>query len=143
MKGWLRRLRGGVTGVVLAVDVDSPRERERLRAMRIGSTALQMPPTASRTLSRLLVSSWTHSPTSLGTQARRTLVRAARGRPGWVTQSVALAADPQYWNHGQLKTEVLILDTEIRLRAMDTSSDAIVRQTHRLIRESASPQGYP
>jgi hypothetical protein len=24
MKGWLRRLRGGVVGVVLAVDVDSP-----------------------------------------------------------------------------------------------------------------------
>jgi hypothetical protein len=35
MKGWLRRLRGGVVGVVLAVDVDSPREREWLRGMRI------------------------------------------------------------------------------------------------------------
>jgi hypothetical protein len=28
--GWLRRLRGGVVGVVMVVDVDSPREREQL-----------------------------------------------------------------------------------------------------------------
>jgi predicted AAA+ superfamily ATPase len=40
MKGWLRRLRGGVVGVVLAVDVDSPREREWLRGLKIGCTSL-------------------------------------------------------------------------------------------------------
>jgi len=119
MKGWLRRLRGGVVGVMLAVDVDSPRERERLRALKIGSIAVRMPPTAVGTLSRLLMTAWTHSPTlPLSTPARRTLVRAARGRPGWLLQCVALAADPRYWEDGRLKTAGLVLDTEMRLRAV-------------------------
>lgn len=144
MKGWLRRLRGGVVGVVLAVDVDSPRERERLRALKIGSTTFRMPPMASVTLSRLLRTSWAHSHTApLIAPARRILVRAARGRPGWVTQCVALAPDPRYWRDGQLKTEVLVLDTEIRLRAADASTEAILAQTQRLLRESISLQTSP
>lgn len=137
MKGWLRRLRGGVMGVVLAVDVDSPRERERLRALKIGSTTFRMPRTTSGTLSRLLTTSWAHSHrTPLIARARGILVRAARGRPGWVMQCVALASEPRYWHDGQLKTEVLVLDTEIRLRAVDVSTEAILAQTRRLVRDS-------
>jgi hypothetical protein len=120
MKGWLRRLRGGVVGVMLAVDVDSPRERERLRALKIGCMTMRMPPTASRSLMRLLIHS-IESPTALplSTADRRTLVRAARGRPGWIMQCAALSADPRYWLDGQLRAHVLTLDTELRLRAVD------------------------
>jgi hypothetical protein len=138
MKGWLRRLRGGVMGVVLAVDVDSSRERERLRAMKIGSTTFRMPPMAPRTLSRLLTTWWTQSLASpLIAPARRILMRAARGRPGWMRQCVTLACDTRYWHEGQLKTEVLILDTEIRLRAVDPSTEAVLTQTQLLLREFA------
>jgi ATPase family associated with various cellular activities (AAA) len=143
MKGWLRRLRGGLMGVVLAIDVDSPRERERLRSMKIGSTTFRMPPAASGMLSGLLKSSWAHSATyPLPAQARRLLVRAARGRPGWVTQCVALASDRRYWREGQLKTELLVLDTEIRLRAIDASTEAILTQTQRLAAVSTSLQAH-
>ncbi len=83
MKGWLRRLRGGVVGVVLAVDVDSPREREWLRGMKIGCSSLRMPPVDSRSLTRLLNHSWAAAELApLTPSARRTLVRSARGRPG-------------------------------------------------------------
>jgi hypothetical protein len=120
MKGWLRRLRGGVVGVMLAVDVDSPRERERLRGPKIGCAMLRMPPTASRTLTRLLVHSWkTRTALPLPAPARGRLVRAAHGRPGWIMQCTALSPDPRYWLDGQLRVHVLSLDTEMRLRAVD------------------------
>jgi hypothetical protein len=119
MKGWLRRLRGGVVGVVLAVDVDSPRERERLRGLKIGSMAMRMPPVASRTLVRLLTHSWQLRTTlPLSHPARRVLIHAARGRPGWIAACAALADDPRYWVNGNLRVNLLALDTEIRLRAV-------------------------
>jgi hypothetical protein len=120
MKGWLRRLRGGVVGVVLAVDVDSPRERERLRGLMIGCTTLRMPPTASRTLTRLLNHLWEmRAALPLSASARRTLARAARGRPGWITQCAARAADSRYWLDGELRVHLLALDTEMGLRTVD------------------------
>ena len=79
-----------------------------------------MPPTAVGTLSRLLMTAWTHSPTlPLSTPARRTLVRAARGRPGWIVLCAALGAEPRYWHQQQLRAHVLALDTEMRLRAVN------------------------
>jgi hypothetical protein len=39
-----------------------------------------------------------------------------------------------------LKTEVLVLDTEIRLRAVDVSTEAILTQTQRLAAGSTSLQ---
>jgi len=120
MKGWLRRLRGGVVGVTLAVDVDSPRERQRLREMKVGSMSLRMPLTSSRTLMRLLGHTWSMEPAfALPTAARRTLVRAARGRPGWIVLCAALGAQPRYWHQQQLRVHVLALDTEMRLRAVN------------------------
>jgi predicted AAA+ superfamily ATPase len=119
MKGWLRRLRGGVVGVVLTVDVDSPREREWLRGLKIGCTSLRMPPVDSRSLANLLNHLWTAPEFApLGPSMRRTLVRNARGRPGWVVQCAILAAHPRYWNTGQLQAHVLATDTEMTLRGM-------------------------
>jgi hypothetical protein len=118
MKGWLRRLRGGVVGVVLAVDVDSPRERDRLRGLKIGCTTLRMPPATSRTLTRLLVHSWElQTALPFSAPARRALVRAARGRPRWIMECAALASDPQYWLDGQPRVHLLAIDTEIHCRS--------------------------
>lgn len=123
MKGWLRRLRGGLVGVALAIDIDSARERERMRGLRIGCATLRMPPTAAPTLGRLLSLQWEVTgalPLSAG--ARKILVHAARGRPGWIVQCAALSSDSRYWPGGQLRVPVLALDTEIRLRAIDSES---------------------
>src|ERR1022692_1839965 len=108
MKGWLRRLRGGVVGVLLAVDVDSTRERERLRGLKIGCTSMRMPPAGSRALMRLLTHSWEgRTALPLSIPARRALVRSARGRPGWILECAALAADPRYCLDGQLRVNLL------------------------------------
>jgi len=58
---------------------------------------------------------------ALPTAARRSLVRAARGRPGWIVLCAALAAEPRYWHQQQLRAHVLALDTEMRLRALNFS----------------------
>jgi energy-coupling factor transporter ATP-binding protein EcfA2 len=119
MKGWLRRLRGGVVGVLLAVDVNSPRERQWLRGMKIGCTSLRMPPVDSRCLARLLNHLWTAAGFApLVPSMRRTLVRNARGRPGWVVQCTTLAANRRYWKTGQLQANALSTDTEMTLRGM-------------------------
>jgi energy-coupling factor transporter ATP-binding protein EcfA2 len=118
MKGCLRRLRGGVVGVILAVDVDSPRERERLRAMKLGCTSMRMPRSASRSLALLLNQSWENRAAfPLTASDKNTLVRAARGRPGWIMRCAARAADPRYWVDGLLHARLLALDTEMELRA--------------------------
>jgi hypothetical protein len=119
MKGWLRRLRGGVVGVVLAVDVNSPRERQWLRGMKIGCTSLRMPPVDSRYLASLLNHLWTAAEFApLVPSMRRTLVRNARGRPGWVVQCTTLAANRRYWRTGQLQANALSTDTGMTLRGM-------------------------
>lgn len=124
MKGWLRRLRGGLVGVALAIDIDSARERERMRGLRIGCASFRMPPTAAPTLGRLLALQWeVAGAMSLSADARKILVRAARGRPGWIMYCAALASDTRYWPRGQLRVPVLALDTEIRLRAIDSAAD--------------------
>jgi len=125
MKGWLRRLRGGVAGVMLAVDVDSPRERERLRGLKIGCMNLRMPPPPTRTLTRLLAQSWeTQAALPLATPDRRMLVRASRGRPGWLVQCAALATDSRYWVGAQLRVHILALDTEMHLRSVTSVETA-------------------
>ena len=124
MKGWLRRLRGGVAGIVLVFDVDSAREREALKPARVGSTSLRMPPMTPRTLARLLRREWLQSglPT-LGPALQRQLVRTARGRPGWVVVCSRLAATPRYWRAGELRMAALQFDTEAALRGTPISAE--------------------
>ncbi len=50
MLGYLRRLRGGIVGVLLVADIDTIQERERLRAWRVGALSIRMPKTPNRRL---------------------------------------------------------------------------------------------
>src|SRR5450631_1917872 len=54
--------------------------------------------------------------------------RAARGRPRWLVQCAALAAQPQYWHDGQLQVHVLALDTEISLRGVQLNAAKIASE---------------
>ena len=118
MKSWLRRLRGGVVGVILAVDVDSPRERAKLRSRRLGTESVQMVPMASHGTGRILETNLAVAGVPrLPGPARRILVRAARGRPGWVVTCASLAGHSRYWRDGQIQARLLATDSELCLRA--------------------------
>lgn len=119
---FLRHLRGRIAGVLTAVDIENERERSRVRPWRYGAMSVRMPPTPTRQLRRLLYAlSGRLDLPPLASGVERTLLEAARGRPGWIVQCVQLACEPRYWcTHGPL-VSVLCLDTEaaVRHRALD------------------------
>jgi hypothetical protein len=117
MKGFLRRLRGGVAGVLLIFDIDSAREGNRLRALHLGCLSLRMPAFPSRVQHVLLAALWpVDQHPSPGPTAVRRLIRAARGRPGWIRICAQLARDPKYWCAEGVKVRALALDSELLLR---------------------------
>ena len=116
MLGFLRRLRGGIAGVLLVVDFDVERDRRHMQALRVGMLSVRMPRTDARALHRLLRTACVDWPGMLDRPTRAQIVRAARGRPGWIAQCAALMPQRQYWHEGRLRVHVLSTDTEIALR---------------------------
>jgi hypothetical protein len=118
MIGFLRHLVGGIAGVLLVLDVDSPRERAQVRPGRLGGLPLQMPPFSAIAVRSLLRSECDRRGIAiLDTRAERQLVHAALGRPGWIAQCAALAERTHYWRDGRLALiNLLCSDTEIALR---------------------------
>jgi energy-coupling factor transporter ATP-binding protein EcfA2 len=103
MVGFLRRLVGGIAGVLLAVDVVCERERRLLRPERLGALPLAMPAMSAREMRRL----WCRQCEPrriprLGAQAERCLLRTAAGRPGWIAHCAGLAAQSRYRREGEL-----------------------------------------
>ena len=117
MLGYLRRLRGGIAGAVLAVDVDAARDRQRLRKHRLGMFWVPMPPTSPTRLRRLFrIGCEQCAIPRLPPDQERRIIRAARGRPGWIVQCIHLIAHRRYWRDQTLYTSLLCTDTEIALR---------------------------
>jgi energy-coupling factor transporter ATP-binding protein EcfA2 len=118
MVGFLRRLVGGIAGVLLVLDVDTPRERAKVRPGRLGGLPLQMPPFSAIAVRSLLRSECERRGFPLlDKPAERQLVHAALGRPGWIAQCTALAERTHYWQDGRLAMiNLLCSDTEIALR---------------------------
>jgi energy-coupling factor transporter ATP-binding protein EcfA2 len=115
MIGFCRRLRGGIAGVLFVIDVDVERERQRMRARRL-ALSVHMPPASVRQLRLLLRSRCTEHHLTVAPDQERQILRAARGRPGWIVQCTALMPQSQYWHDGQLYPTLLCTDTEITLR---------------------------
>ncbi|HTY50864.1 MAG TPA: AAA family ATPase [Steroidobacteraceae bacterium] len=117
MVGFLRRLRGGVMGVISAVDVEVERERRRLRPWRLGALSVRMPPAPPELIRALLQERMAALKLPcVDRDAERRLILAARGRPGWILQCADLLADGRYWHGAQLFVSVVSTDTEIALR---------------------------
>lgn len=117
MVGFLRRLRGGLVGVLAAVDVEVERERQHLRPWRLGALSIRMPPMSTDLLRRLLREDAIDLRLpDLPPEAERRLLRAARGRPGWIRECVRRQTEPRYWLGSQLLVAPLATDTEISLR---------------------------
>lgn len=128
MVSFLRRLHGKIAGVLTAVDVDDERERGRMRPWRYGAMSVRMPLTSTPHLRRMFYSRCR----SLGLPliditAEQRLLKAARGRPGWIVKCAELARESRYWCEHGLLLSVLCVDTEaaVRYRALDMLRPAV------------------
>ncbi len=118
MVGFMRRMVGGMTGIVLAFDVESDTERAAaIRPGRLGGLPIRMPETSARQLKVLWrrlcrQQHWVDLSPALETR----LLREAAGRPGWLVQCAALAADSRYRRDGKLELiNLLCSDTSMAL----------------------------
>ena len=117
MLGYLRRLRGGIAGTLLVVDVDSTREREGLKDWHAAALSIRMPIMTNAALDEFLIEQIQVSRLpSLGPRVRRQLLRRARGRIGWITECVRRLLIHEYWADGRLHAADLCIDTEIAVR---------------------------
>jgi hypothetical protein len=117
MIGFLRRLRGGIIGALLVVDIDSNFERERLHDWRRHALCVRMPLIANRRLRRLLLSQCvTFGLPAIESKVVRHVIHAARGRVGWLSECVRRLQMPDYWNGGHLHIGGLRTDIEIAIR---------------------------
>lgn len=116
MLGFLRHLRGGVAGALFVVDVDVERDRERMRAKHLAALSVRMPPMATARLRALLRAHCAESGIRLELHVESALLRAARGRPGWIVQCASLMGEPRYRHEGCWLPTLLCTDTEIALR---------------------------
>jgi energy-coupling factor transporter ATP-binding protein EcfA2 len=118
MVGFMRRMVGGIAGVLLTFDVDTERERRVIRPGRLGGLPLRMPETSAARLQLI----WRrecrrHGISAVSAATQRRLLRTAAGRPGWVVQCAELAAQSHYWRDGCLAlVNLLCSDTAIALR---------------------------
>jgi hypothetical protein len=117
MVGFLRRLRGGIIGALIVVDIDSDFERERQRDWHRHALCVRMPLMCNRRLRRLLLSECVMCdlPT-IDPKLARQIIQAARGRVGWLNECLRRLQMPDYWNGGHLHTGGLCTDTEIAIR---------------------------
>jgi len=113
----LRRVHLGGVGVLIAVDVETEQEQQ-MRLWRLGgAVAVRMPPIGAEQLRNLL-----HEGRSRGRlpplrpEFESSLIRAARGRPGWILQCIELEQRGNYWQGEQLFASQLSADTETALR---------------------------
>jgi len=103
--------------VLLAVDVEVERERQRMKPWCLGALSMRMPPTSAPRLRKLLHASRAELRLPPpGAQIERRLLCAARGRPGWILQCAQLQSQAQYWRDDNLSAGLLCTDTEIALR---------------------------
>jgi energy-coupling factor transporter ATP-binding protein EcfA2 len=117
MVRFLRRLRGGVIGVLTAVDTEVEEERRRMKPWRLGALSMRMPPLPGALLRQLLQARCAelHVPMP-GPDVEQRLLRAANGRPGWILQCVELQARGHYRQGEQIFVAELSDDTENALR---------------------------
>jgi hypothetical protein len=114
MVSFLRKLRGGV---LTAVDTEVEQERHRMKPWRLGALSMRMPPLPPTLLRELLQARCAELHVPLpGADAVEQLLRAARGRPGWVLKCVELQAQGHYRQGEQIFVSELSYDTENALR---------------------------
>jgi hypothetical protein len=117
MLGYLRRLRGGIVGALLVVDVDSAREHDRLKSWQAGALSVRMPIASSRWLRRVFSAAIQaqHLP-KIEPRMMGYIMRIARGRIGWMTECTRRLQRQEYWRDDRLHLGALCMDIEIAIR---------------------------
>ncbi len=117
MLGCLRRLRGGIAGALLVADIDSQRERERMRAWHAGALSVRMPLLPNRTLQEFLLAAMqAYGIPKIEPRMQRQIIGLARGRIGWATECARRLQMQDYWHDDRLRLGVICTDTEIAVR---------------------------
>ncbi len=130
MVSFLRRLHGGVLGVLSAVDVEVERERRQMPPWRLGALKVRMSRASNAVLRELFrVRCAELGMSTLAPEIERRLLRAARGRPGWMIACAQMLADGRYWRGRQLFATLLCTDTEIALREAAFRRPRVIRGT--------------
>jgi hypothetical protein len=114
-KGALRVLRGLRAGVLLAADVDQPRDHERVRRLHLVQYELELPPLHGSTM-RALVRSMlaaTDLPYPLADEDISALVTATAGLPGRAAWIVETLHDSKAWRHGRPRCDWLRVEASI------------------------------
>jgi len=119
-KGYLRSLRGTGLGVLLAADVEVPRDHARFRSMHLAYREMEVPPLPSRYMHRVLMNSLSEQslPNSLKDADCFALVKVAHGRPGWIPMICELLQRTDYWSRGHVRVASMRISvmTEITKR---------------------------
>ena len=117
MVGFLRRLRGGVTGVLLSFDIENESQRLKIRGRQIHHAFLRMPLASPQQLcTQFRRGCAGHSIPRISRPHERRIIQTARGRVGWIALCARLIANERYWTGDMLHPALLCIDTEIALR---------------------------
>jgi hypothetical protein len=108
-KGILRSLRGSGTGVLLAVDVNDPRDRAAMRGRHLARREIEIPPLRANTIRTILHAAVKDRLLAgvLGAEDLSGLAHACDGLPGRAKFFAAQLAKPTYWNAGRVRVHAL------------------------------------
>lgn len=117
MVGYLRRLRGGVAGVLLCFDVENESQRLSIRGRHLHHVFLRMPLASSQRL-RILFRRGCAGRLipRIPPAHEQQIIQAAHGRVGWITHCTHLISGERYWSGGTLHATLLCVDTELALQ---------------------------
>jgi hypothetical protein len=103
-KGYLRLLRESGLGMLIAADVDAPRDHAHFRAMHLAWREMAVHPLLNLYIYRMLayMLSGKSLPNSLKSSDSIGLVRMAQGRPGWICMISDLLEQTDYWSNGNV-----------------------------------------
>lgn len=117
MVGYLRRLRGGVAGVLLSFDVEKESRLLKIRSRQLHHAFLRMPLASPQQLRRQFRRGCAGLPApGIARDQEQQIIEAARGRVGYIANCTRLIAHERYWTGGSLHSALLCIDTEIVLR---------------------------
>jgi hypothetical protein len=104
MKGYLRSLRGTGLGVLLAKDVENPRDHAATRTLHLTHVEIFVPPLPRPAMAAVLNAHLARQalPHPLHPDDRNQLLQLAKGNPGRLLSLATLLAEQRFWRDGRV-----------------------------------------
>jgi len=111
-KGFLRSLWTSRAGILVAVDVEFPRDAKCFNALKMTDVKIEVPRLDARSMRKIFEITIQESrlPRPLLQKEWQSLLQIAAGRPGWIRLMGLKIADARYWREGSLQTGFLRID---------------------------------